>query len=148
MSTLNVHCTLSGLVAIFPLRCARVHTGREMSAHKKSWSAHKFSFKECFCIHFINVVLNINRWVLVKCCTQEILCAHRRNKIRGNIAWRVMAVAWGLIWVSLRKVDWLRPLIPVICATSYHVHIIYIPPQITNGLGNKKIVCSDDNNYA
>ena|SRR6218665_1279360 len=32
---------------MFPLSCARVsaHIGRENSAHKKTWSAHTFSFK-------------------------------------------------------------------------------------------------------
>jgi len=32
--------------AMFPLSCAcvRAHTGREMSAHKETWSAHKFYF--------------------------------------------------------------------------------------------------------
>jgi len=36
--------------AMFPLSCARVHmhTGREMSAHKKTWGTHKFFFKKCF----------------------------------------------------------------------------------------------------
>src|SRR6218665_2731130 len=27
------------------------------------------------------------RWVQVKCCTKEILCAHRLLKIRGNEHW-------------------------------------------------------------
>jgi len=30
---------------MFPLSCARVRTGREMIAHKKTWSAHEFSLK-------------------------------------------------------------------------------------------------------
>src|SRR6218665_3053203 len=48
--------------AMFPLSCAcvRTHIGREMSAHKKTWSAHKFSFKKCFCTYFIHAVLNID----------------------------------------------------------------------------------------
>jgi len=35
---------------MFPLSCVRVHghTRREMSAHKKTWSAQKFSFKKFF----------------------------------------------------------------------------------------------------
>jgi len=28
--------------------CVRAHTGRETSAHKKTWSTHKFSFKIVF----------------------------------------------------------------------------------------------------
>jgi len=38
----------AALVAMFPLSCARAcaHTGREMSTHKKTWSAHKFSCKK------------------------------------------------------------------------------------------------------
>jgi len=35
--------------ALFPLSCARVHTSRETSAHKKTWSAHKFFFKNFLC---------------------------------------------------------------------------------------------------
>jgi len=31
---------------MFPLSCVRAHTGREMSAHKKTWSTHKFSFEK------------------------------------------------------------------------------------------------------
>jgi len=44
------------------LSCARVraHTGREMSAHKETWSARKFSIKKCFCTYFIHVILNID----------------------------------------------------------------------------------------
>ena len=34
------------LLAILPLSC--VHTGREMSGHKKTWSAHEFSFQKCY----------------------------------------------------------------------------------------------------
>jgi len=30
---------------------AQAHTGREMSAHKKTWSAHKFSFKKMVFAH-------------------------------------------------------------------------------------------------
>jgi len=26
----------------------RAHTGRETSAHKKTWSTHKYSFQKCF----------------------------------------------------------------------------------------------------
>jgi len=35
---------------MFALSCARVrtHTSREMSTRKKTWSAHKFSFKNVF----------------------------------------------------------------------------------------------------
>jgi len=47
-----------------------------MSAHKKTWSAHKFSFKKCF-LHIYHTCRSIYRRVLVKCCTQEFCCAHR-----------------------------------------------------------------------
>ena len=45
---------------MFPLRCVRVraHKGREMSAHKKTWSAHKCSLKNAFCTYFIHVIPN------------------------------------------------------------------------------------------
>ena len=45
-----------GIWSMFPLSCAsvRAHTGREMSTHKKTWSADKFY------THFIHVVLNID----------------------------------------------------------------------------------------
>jgi len=48
---------------MFSLSCARVrpHTGHEMSAHKKTWSTQKFSFKHCFCTYFIHVILNIEK---------------------------------------------------------------------------------------
>ena len=37
-------------LSMFPLSCAHVctHTGHEMSTHKKTWSTHKFSFKNAF----------------------------------------------------------------------------------------------------
>jgi len=36
------------------------HTSHEMSSHKKTWSAHTFSFKQCFLHIFYNVVLNVD----------------------------------------------------------------------------------------
>jgi len=35
---------------MFPLSCVRVraHTSHDMSAHKKTWSTYKFSFKNAF----------------------------------------------------------------------------------------------------
>ena len=48
------------------------------------------------------------RWVLVKCCPKEILCAQRLWKIRGTL---IMTLAWTLHWsVSvclIKKTDWL-----------------------------------------
>ena len=46
---------------MFPLSCAcvRVHTSRETSAYKRTWSAHKCSFQKCVLhIYFIYVVPN------------------------------------------------------------------------------------------
>ena len=37
------------------------------------------------CLHTYHTCLSKYRWVLVKCCTQEILCTHGLTKIRGNI---------------------------------------------------------------
>src|SRR6218665_3617006 len=37
--------------SMFPLSCAR--TSCETNAHKKTWSAHICSFKNCFCTYFI-----------------------------------------------------------------------------------------------
>jgi len=39
---------------MLPLSCAclRAHTGREMSAHKKTWSTHKCSLQNNFCTVF------------------------------------------------------------------------------------------------
>src|SRR6218665_2699932 len=47
-------------VPMFPFKLwgVRVHTSRETSAHKKTWSTHKRSFKKCFCTYFIQVVPN------------------------------------------------------------------------------------------
>jgi len=49
--------------AMFPLSCAsvHVHTGREMSTHKKTCSAHKFSFKECVCTYFMHGMLTAGK---------------------------------------------------------------------------------------
>ena len=50
---------------MFPLRSARVraHTGHEMIAHKKAWSAHNFSFRNAYCTmhiaYFILCFLNV-----------------------------------------------------------------------------------------
>src|SRR6218665_2954176 len=65
---------------MFPLSCARVHThtGCEKSTHKKTWSTHNFSFKTCFCMYFIQVVLSIDEcWQTV---AHKTLCAHRLLK--------------------------------------------------------------------
>jgi len=59
---------------MFPLRCARrvrAHTGREMSAHKKTWRAHKCSFQKWFCT--FHTRHSKFRWLQVQCCTKEIL---------------------------------------------------------------------------
>jgi len=80
---------------MFPPSCARVrmHTGREKSARKKTggwwWTkklgAHYISFEKCF-LHIFLTPHSKFRWVMIKCCTKEILCTHRLWKIRGNIA--------------------------------------------------------------
>src|SRR6218665_4012919 len=44
--------------SMFPLSCA--HLGRGTRTHKKTWSAHKSSFKKGSCTYFILVVLNID----------------------------------------------------------------------------------------
>ena len=63
---------------MFPLSCAhvRTHTSRETSAHKKTWSTHKRSLQKCF-LHIFHTRRSKYRWVPVKCCTNEILYAHR-----------------------------------------------------------------------
>jgi len=74
--------------SMFPLSCARVraHTSRETSTHKKTWNAHKILLPKLY-LHTIlfHTRRSKYRWVLVKCCTKEILWAHRLWKIRGNI---------------------------------------------------------------
>ena len=64
------------LLAMFPLSCAcvRMLSGREISAHKKTWSEHKFPFITGFLCIFHSCRSKYRR-VLVKCCTQEMLCA-------------------------------------------------------------------------
>ena len=52
------HCRgLNLCLAMFPLSCAHVctHTGHKMSAHQKTSSANKFSFKNIFSTYFIHV---------------------------------------------------------------------------------------------
>ena len=63
----------------------RVHSSCETSAHKTTWSVHKCSFQKCF-LHIFHTRRSKYRRVLVKCCTKEIVCAHRLWKIWGNIA--------------------------------------------------------------
>src|SRR6218665_168545 len=67
---------------MFPLSRAqlRMHTGRETSAHKKTWRVHtgKCSLQKCFCLYFIHLIPN----------SKEILCAHRLKKFSGNIGLR------------------------------------------------------------
>ena len=45
-------------LSMFPLSCAhvRAHTGRETSAHKKTWSAHRISFQKWFFTYFMHIV--------------------------------------------------------------------------------------------
>ena len=71
-----------------PSKLAHVstHTGRETSARKKT-SAHKCSFQKCFLLIF-HTFHSKFRWVLEKCCTTEILCAHRLYKLEGTLLTR------------------------------------------------------------
>jgi len=72
----------SYLEPMFSLSCARVRA-RHMSWDKKTWSAHKFSFK--MFLHIFHTCRYKYRLVLVRCCTQEIVCAHRPWKIEGTL---------------------------------------------------------------
>ena len=38
--------------------CVCVHTGHEMSAHKKTWNAHICSLQNCFCTYFMHIIPN------------------------------------------------------------------------------------------
>src|SRR6218665_220814 len=73
---------------IFPLNnapsklCACAHIGRETKAQKKKRGAHiNVPSKNVFA----HIRRSKYRRVLVKCCTKELLCAHRLKQIRGNI---------------------------------------------------------------
>src|SRR6218665_774418 len=65
--------------------CARTQVVKR--AHTEKLGAHSnVPFENAFAhYYFIHVTLNS---IQVKCCTKEILCAHRLKKIRGNIAYR------------------------------------------------------------
>ena len=81
---------LSLLVCNVPSRLC-THTQVVTWAHTRKLGAHiNFSLK-CF-LHTFHTWHFKYRWVLVNCCTQDIFCAHRLYKIRGNIArvvWKV-----------------------------------------------------------
>ena len=64
----------------------RTQDGVEMSAHKKTWSAHKFPFKKCFCTAFIHVILNIDKcW---QNASHRKFCVHTDfNKLEGTLLW-------------------------------------------------------------
>ena len=78
---------------MFPLGCACAHTGREMSAHKKTWSAHKFSFKK-ISLHIFYTWRSKNRRALVKCCTRKILCTQTDfKKLKGALMFTRMDIS-------------------------------------------------------
>jgi len=70
------------LAVMFPLSCAhvRAHAGHETSTHKKTWSAHKYSFRKCFShISYTSFHMHINSG---KVLDQKICMLHT---LRGNI---------------------------------------------------------------
>src|SRR6218665_2053486 len=69
-----------------PLNCAcvRGHTGHETSAHKKTCSAHKM-FLPKMILHIFLTLHYTYRLILVRCCTKEILCAQRLEKLEGTL---------------------------------------------------------------
>jgi len=77
----------------FSISCARVRarTGCETSAHKKTWSTQYDPSKNVFA-H--NARHSKFRWVQVKCCTKEIICAHRLQKLEGTLLQMPMVVTW------------------------------------------------------
>jgi len=53
---LTVHMTGQVKCSLYAVR---TYTGRETSAHKQTWSAHKIMFlPKCFCTYFIHVIPN------------------------------------------------------------------------------------------
>src|SRR6218665_186737 len=86
---------------MFPLSCTRVraHTGHETSAHKKTCSAYKM-FLPKMILHIFLTLHYTYRLILVRCCTKEILCAQRLEKIRGNIGRDPQILDWGVVGVS------------------------------------------------
>ena len=40
---------------MFPLSCARVHTGCETSARNKTWSAQNILLQKCVCTYFMHI---------------------------------------------------------------------------------------------
>src|SRR6218665_1131152 len=70
---------------MFRLSSARVcaHIGRETSAHKKTWSAHKCSFQNCV-LHIFHTRHSKFIRVQVKCCTKDVLHADFK-KLEGTL---------------------------------------------------------------
>jgi len=71
-----------GYQRMFPLRCARAHEPWDERTQENLKRTQIFlpkMFLHIFHTHRYKYI-----WVLVKCCTKEILCAHRLLKIRVN----------------------------------------------------------------
>jgi len=57
-----IHKWMDGMGSMFPLSCApvRAHTGRQLSAYKKTWSAHKFFLALMRPTYYLR--LNLTNW--------------------------------------------------------------------------------------
>ena len=95
--------------------CACMNTGCQMSAHKKTWSAHEFSFKMIF-LHIFHTCRSRYRWVLLNVAHRKF-CAHTDfKKLEGTLFDRTSQLVpltnsndKGMMCsVSSAKVDWSR----------------------------------------
>lgn len=65
---------LPGNVNVPSKLCARMRAQMSWDEHtQETWSVHKFSFRKYF-LHIFHTIRSKYKWVLVKCCTQKILC--------------------------------------------------------------------------
>ena len=77
-----------GIQAMCPLSCARAQVARR--AHARKLGAYiNVASRKCF-LHIFHMHQKEFRWVVVKCCIKEILCAHRlKNACKG--VWPVLS---------------------------------------------------------
>ena len=85
---------------MFHLRCARLHTFYETSAHNKTWSANKCFFKKCFCtcLSYISFYIQIYSGKML----------HKGNFMRTQTLKNSREHWADLFWNSLRRIASLR----------------------------------------
>ena len=95
-------CNIQRLSAMFILSCARALEPWDKRT-QETLERTQLILPEMF-LHIFHTHRFKCRWVLVKCCTKEILCAHRLWKIRGNIGYQTCCTKEKINAINYRNI--------------------------------------------